>query len=902
MQKKFDSEKTIFLIDGSSFLYRAYYGMRPLHTTKGIPVQAVYVFCRMIKKLMDAFDPKKMALVWDSKGKTERHELYANYKEGRQAPPSDLFEQKELIVKFADLIGLAQIHKPGIEADDLINSLVQDYKDKYKLVIITSDKDLYQLLDKNVFVFDSFKDQITNTNDFEQKMEFPVHKLPFYFSILGDTSDNIPGVKGIGKIGATELVKQFENLDDLYNNLDKISKERTKKLLIEHKDNAYLSYKLFLLRYHKIPVSDENLAFNSEKWINARPLFEELEFKSLVQDMDLVSQKKHEEQRLYFAQEKGYEFKCITTKEQLIYLVNYLKENKTFAFDTETSGLNPLQDDFVGFSICAQKGLSFYIPFGHKTLEPQLTKEEVFHFFKPILESENYKKYLHHANFDQLVLFNNGIMLRGVVFETMIAASLVAESGQRIGLKYLSQHFLNEKMLSFDDVVKSKKLKDFSYVKLHDATEYAAGDSHQTFALKEILEKKLTDLDLKKVYDNIEFPLSNILFEMESEGINIDVNVLKNIDSKLSRDLNKLLEEIQVFSPGKTINLNSPKQIEDLLFNILQLPTQKKSAKKTGFSTDQSVLEELSLLHPVPGLLLKYRELYKLKSTYVDALPNYINHKTGKIHTTFSQISTATGRLSSFDPNLQNIPTDSYGLRSAFIASPGYVFLSADYSQIELRILAFLSQDKNLIEAFSKNEDIHTKTASYLFNVHTDEVTNEQRQVGKRINFSIMYGLTPFGLSKDLKIPFKEAKIYIQKYFEQYPGVFLWMEKIIIDAKEKGYVETYFGRRRHIPGIHEKNNTLYELARRAAINMPAQGTAADIMKLGMIYLDKIFKDGNLNARMVLQIHDELLIEIPKGQEAEIEKLVINALESIVNWNVPLIVTTRFGENWQQVTK
>jgi len=922
MQKQFDSTKTVFLIDGSSFLYRAYYGMRPLHTSSGLTVQAVYVFCRMIKKLINTFEPKKMVLVWDSKGKTERHELFQEYKAGRQAPPSDLFLQKDLIVKFADIIGLAQSARVGVEADDIINSLVQDFKKlKYDVVVISSDKDLYQLIDEKVFVYDAFKEELADRQNFEQKMGFSVEKLPFYFALLGDASDNIPGVKGIGKTGATELVKQFENLEGLYSNIQKVAKDRAKNALLQNKENAFLSYELFKLRYHGMNIADDKIAFDANRWKEARPLFDELEFRSLVKEIDLAPEQsvhdhKEIEEKPFFADEKSYDFRCIQTTQQLNELCDYLKIKKSFAMDTETTGLSPLNDELIGISFCAELGIAYYVPFGHKSGQAQisiiesannkieqLSKQEVLDALRPILEDKNYKKYLHNANFDALFLHSNGINLKGVSFDTLIAASLVIEDGKSLGLKALSERFLNERMLTFEETVKDKKLKNFSYVPLADATKYAAGDSHQTFALQAIFARKLEEYNLTELFNKIEMPLYDILLDMENEGIFVDREILKTISTQLAVEIKHLENRIHEISESEDrVNLNSPKQIEELLFGKLNLPKQKKSGKGKSFSTDQEVLEELIQFHEIPKLLLRYRELYKLKSTYVDALPDYINEKTGNVHTTFSQTVASTGRLSSFNPNLQNIPIDGFGIRAAFKPEKGHVFLSADYSQIELRILAYFSRDQNLLNAFLKGEDVHAQTAAYLFDITLEDVTQEQRRIGKRINFSILYGLTPFGLSKDLKIPFKDAKIYIDKYFARYPGVLGWMESVIKTAKEKGYVETLLGRRRYVPGIYENNRILYDIAKRIAINSPAQGTAADILKLSMIELEKAFKARGLKAKIILQIHDELLISVPQENIAEVEKLTKDVLENIVKWDIPLVVTTRIGHNWQEVTK
>lgn len=903
---KFDPKKTVFLIDGSSFLYRAYYGLRPLHTPQGVPVQAVYSFCRMIKKMIDSFSPAYIALVWDSKGKTTRHEMYQEYKATRLAPPSDLFDQKKLIMDFADAILLPQISQTGIEADDIMYSIAQEQtKNGFKCVFVTSDKDMGQALDANTVMYDFFKDEITDVAAFEAKRGFPVEKLPFYFAILGDTSDNIPGIKGIGEKGATDLVKQFASLEDMYQNLDKVSKERTRSLLAEQKDNAFLSEKLFLLQYHPSTMTTQDLTFNVHNWAKAASLFEAWAFKSLLKDLDSFKQGSSVE----LTQEKinklqKYTFKTIRSLEELDKLCSLLVQHGAFGIDTETTGLSPLRDHAIGISLCVQEGQAYYIPFGHEVNELQLSKTQVVGALKPILENPAYKKYLHNAKFDYLVLLHVGIDMQGIAFDTALAASLLAKDGQRIGLKALSERIFNESMLTFDDVVKTHKLKDFSYAPLDIATTYAAFDAHQTLRLYYIFQKQLKEEKLDELYYTIEHPTMLILSGMEARGIKVDADYLKMLDVNVSKALHHVGQEIlHLIGPeNKDINLNSPKQLEHLLFTYLQLPPQKKSAKGTSYSTDQEVLEKLSSMHAVPGLIIKHRELSKLKNTYIDALPTYINPDTGCIHTTFNQVLVATGRLASSDPNLQNIPVNSFGVRAAFKPHEDTVFLSADYSQIELRVLAELSGDNNLRQAFLAAHDIHAETAARLFDVPLQEVSSQQRQVGKRINFSILYGLTPYGLSADLKISFKEAKHYIEKYFAQYPSVSVWMEQVIESTKKYGYVTTYWGRRRYMPGIYERNRVLYDEARRVAINTVAQGTAAEIMKKGMIELDKALRSHNLGAKMILQIHDELLLEIPSHEKEQTAALVASVLESVVSWSIPLVVTTRFGTNWDEVTK
>lgn len=906
---KLDPQKTIFLIDGSSFLYRAYYALRPLHTPQGIPVQAVYSFCRMIKKLIDTFEPKYIALVWDSKGKTTRHTMFEAYKATRQAPPSDLFEQKEFIVQFADMIGMKQVAKQGVEADDIMYSIAKERTQKSDTaVFITADKDMGQAVSDKIVLFDPFKYEIVDKTAVEEKMGFPVEKFPFYFALLGDASDNIPGVHGIGKKGALDLVQEFDSLEDLYANLDKVKKTRTQIALQENKDNAFLSRDLFLLQYEPTNLSKEDLAFDTANWVKARPLFEDLNFKSLLAEIGAAKEVRTKSIEDKIAYWKQFDFKAVTTHEELAALATVLTQKGAFAFDTETNGLQPLQVTLIGMSFCVQEGTSYYVPCGHTNGQAQLDIKDILHVLGPILQNPNIKKYMHHAKYDQLVLSNYGIEIEGLALDTLIASYLTNKDWQRPGLKAMSEYLFNEPMLSFADVVTHNKYKDFSQVPLDLALLYAATDAHQTFKLVQPLQEALAKENMQELYATIEHPLINVLYDMEKEGIAIDVDYLNQLNKAVTKALDVIQTDIESYVPkGQTVNLNSPKQVEQLLFQELQLPPQKKNVKGTGYSTDQEVLTILADMHPVPALLVQYRELFKLKSTYIEALPTYVNPKTKRIHTTFSQTSVATGRLSSSEPNLQNIPVGGglgFGkkIRTAFKPKTGNIFLSADYSQIELRVLAHLSGDKNLINAFLQGHDIHAETAARLFDVPLQGVTNEQRQVGKRINFSILYGLTPYGLSKDLDISFKDAKHYIEKYFDQYPQVLSWMESIVEFTKQHSYTQTLWHRRRYVPAIYEKNKTLYEEARRVAINTVAQGTAAEVMKLGMINLDQELKKHIPGAALLLQIHDELLISVPQEQATCAEQLTKEVLESVVDWQVPLVVTTRTGYNWHDISK
>lgn len=896
---KIDSNKTLFLIDGSSFLYRAYYGLRPLHTAKGEPVQAVYGFCKMIRKLIDKFQPKNLAIVWDSKGKTTRHEFFEAYKATRQAPPSDLFDQKEWILKIADAIKLHQLSASGIEADDLMYSLAKEWeKEGGNSVIVTSDKDMGQMLSSNNMIFDSFKDVLLDESGFEVKMGFPVKKAPFYFSLLGDASDNIPGVKGVGKKGALELVQQFETLEDVYANLDQVEKKRTRTALEANKENAFLSRKLFLLQYHQTNVAIEDVSFDFCQWPNARSLFAELEFKSLLKELGESSQK-----NITTSDSKGYQYLSVSTEEQLDALIQKIKEAKKFAYDTETDGLSAFAVNMVGISVCIEEKTAYYIPCGHDTPEQQLPREVVVAKMKQVFEDPTLLKIAHHAKFDQSVLHNYGIKVLGTTLDTLLAANLVKEDWHKNSLKFLSEHYLNEPMLTFAHMVTDKKRQHFGQVSLKEAVEYAAGDAHQAFRVWPILEKLLQEKDVEKLYYDIELPTMQLLFEMEAKGIYCDISVLGELDFVVVKKIKEIKKSIfaLIGQEFETINLNSPKQIEHLLFEHLKLPPQKKSAKRTGYSTDNEVLIALTKFHPVPGYIAQYRELYKLKSTYIDSLPEYINNKTGRIHTTYSQSRVATGRLSSSEPNMQNIPVEGLGstIRMAFKPETGRIFLSADYSQIELRVLAHLSQDENLKQAFLAGRDIHTETAAGLFEVDHADVTKEQRNAGKRINFSILYGLTPFGLSKDLGITLKDAKKYIDAYFSHYPKVKEWMESVVEKAKEDGFVTTWQGRKRMLPGIHERNKNMFELAKRMAVNTVAQGTAAEIMKIGMIKVAQTLKEKQLDASLLLQIHDEILVTVKIDQVDTVKECIKKELEEVVDWEIPLLVDIFTGANWKE---
>lgn len=902
---------TVVVIDGSSFLYRAYYSLPPMHTPSGQTVHVVYGFCRMLKKLLNQFKPRYCTIVWDPgpEKPTIRHTLYKEYKAQRLASPSDLNSQRALVKEFATEILLHQEERPGIEADDILYSIAQELTQQNRSVLfVTSDKDMRQCLNDKIFIYDPFQEAILDVASVETRYGVPLSKLVFYFALIGDATDNIPGVRGVGPKTAQQLVNQFSSLEDLYGNLEKVEKNRTRELLQTGRGDAFISHELFSLYYYPLALSVESCAFDPENWFKSRGFLEKLHFSSLLKDFPqepLSKQKSILESSLPLVQAA---FRTITSLEELKKICNEIEARGYCALDTETTGLRSLECDIVGISLCVELGTAYYIPLGHKNAEEQLGIESVCSLLRPLFSNPAIKKYLHHAKFDQHVLSRIGLTLEGVAFDTLIAASLVALDGQQINLKMLSEFYLSQSMLTYDHVVKKQSLKDFSEVPLALATTYAAADAHQTLALVPILEKKLTEQDETNLFHTIEVPLIAVLVKMEQEGMPIDIDTLDSLSVQADSGLKTIAEDIhKLLPPGwEHLNLNSPRQLEEILFKGLGLTPLKKTAHKTGFSTDQSVLFELAKQHPVPGLILKYRELFKLKSTYLEGLKQSVNPFTGRIHTSFSQTATATGRLASSEPNLQNIPigtgAGSLPIRSLFKAPDGSAFLSADYSQIELRVLAYVSQDERLLNLFLSGQDIHTQTAAGLFDISPEVVHSEQRALAKRINFSIMYGLSPFGLSKELDIPYKNAQKYIERYFAQYPGVVAWMATVVEEAKKHGYVQTLWGRRRAVPGINDNNRIAYDLAKRVAINTIIQGSQADLMKLGMLSLDKLLTQKGLRSKLVLQIHDELLLLAPHNELDLLKDLVTTTLEHIVEWNVPLLVTTRTGKDWQEVTK
>lgn len=905
----------IVVIDGSSLLYRSFYGVKPLHTSAGIPTHALYGFMRTLKLIIEKFSPTHLVVTWDVDGPTHRHITYPLYKAHREKAPDDLRIQKEIIRAALETAGIAQIGITGYEADDVIYSLAIEYGPGNSLIVVTGDKDLHQLLTEHVTIYDPFKAKVITRESFTAEKGFAPTGLLLYHSLLGDSSDNIPGARGIGEKTAQKLVEEYHSYEELYGRLSSVKPIRVQTILSTHKSDVALSRELFTLTAVPGMPMLEGLRYTPEAWRTLVPLFKKYEITpfsphNVHASTDGSNGKEQSPQSNSDIEETANgspqratppPFTIVNTQETLARLSSLFAEKDVWAVDTETTGLAPFHDTIIGISLACSGDEGFYIPIDGPMLRESLT------VLRPFLESTEHKKVLHNAKFDALFLVQLDITLRGVIFDTLIAASLLRNGSEKIGLKALSQRLLNEEMVTYEEMI--GKHKEVSAVPLETIAAYAAHDATQTYKLYTLLEGQLRAAPtLATLYYEIEHPLIEVLTHMERRGIRLDTGAVAVMAERAKLLIAALEEKIGIVLEAcgahkTTINLNSPQQLEELLFTTLGLPPVKKS--KTGrYSTDSEVLTELSKIHPVPRLIIEYREVNKLLTTYLEPLPHQISPRTGNIHTTFSQTGTATGRLASTDPNLQNIPVklSPVGeMRAAFVPDPGSLFISADYSQIELRVLAHITQDRALLDAFIEGRDIHIQTAAEIFGIAQEDVTPAQRQVGKKINFSIIYGLTPYGLAQDLSISMGDAKSYIERYFAKYPAVRSWMEGIIEAAREVGYVTTLMGRRRYVPGLRDRNKTLVEAERRIAINTVIQGTAADILKQAMCTLAQHFSEKHIAGEILLQIHDELLIQAPIEHQEVIAHETRQILESVVDWEIPLTVSVSVGTTWAAVS-
>ncbi len=899
-----DKRKTLYLIDGSSYIFRAFFGVRQqLSTSKGFPTNALYGFINMIQKVIRDEKPDYLVVAFDSPEKTFRHELYTEYKANRDAPPEELAQQFPFFEPLVEAYGLSSLRRPGFEADDIIGTLAKKGEQAgLEVSIVSGDKDMMQLISPNVHMLDTMKNKKFVDADVIEKFGVGPGQVIEVMGLMGDSSDHIPGVAGVGPKTAAELIQKFGSIKSLYERIDEVEKKKVKEKLERDKDNALMSRELVTININmdiEFKLDDMKL----RKFDNAqlRKMFEEFEFTSFIDGLEDAVSEPGKVDTLVVDRPvvDRSEYETILTEESLARLLKNLVKKKTFAFDMETTSKRPVWARAVGISFSFEEGKACYLPLTHRYLgvPSQLGLEIVFERLKPILENEHIKKCGHNIKYDLIVLANEGVFLKGIDSDTMIASYLLNPSSRGHGLDALSLEHFGHKNLTYKEMVGTgKKEVGFDEVEIERATSYAAEDSDMTWRLKSRLEPRLKDYTLK-LYQKMELPLLEVLAEMEINGVHVDRKHLTELSSDLDNKLRLL--EIAIYAlADETFNINSPKQLSVILFEKMKLPVIKKT--KTGFSTDVSVLEQLADEHELPEKILTYRQLAKLKSTYVDALPEEIFKKSGRVHTSFNQTVAATGRLSSSNPNLQNIPIRSdmgKAIRKAFTAEGDGMLLSADYSQVELRILAHLSGDEALRSAFEKGEDIHSRTAAEIFGSSIDNVDEESRRMAKAVNFGIVYGLSAFGLSRQLKISQRDARDFIDQYFGLYKNVKVYMENTVSEARKNGYTLTLFNRRRYLPDLNSKNRQVREGAERVAINSPIQGTAADLIKVAMIQLSHQIRDMKLQSKMILQVHDELVFECPVEEKTKMESLVKNEMEGACKLSVPLVVDMGWGKNW-----
>jgi len=888
------NEKTVYLIDGSAYIYRAYHAIRGLSNSKGLPTNAAFGFTRMLIKLIEDRSPEYVAMFFDAKGPTFRHELYRDYKANRPPMPEDLSIQIPYIKEITHGFNIPVIEMQGFEADDLIGTYgCRAEKAGFSIVMVTGDKDFIQLVTEHAVIWDPMKEKTIDIQSVRKDFGLEPSQMIDVMALSGDTSDNIPGVPGIGPKTALSLIRTFGSIDRLYEQVHTITQKKQHQNLVQYKEQALLSKKLVQIDIDA-PLSfhPEKFRFNGPNNAKLSPLFKNLEFRQLQEifpePIDLSN--------------KNYQ--SIFEISALSDLIGRLGTARKFSVDTETTSKDPMKAKLVGLSFSMMPGEAFYIPCAHDYPDapPQLAIEKVLHLLKQILENPDIKKIGQNIKYDWMVLKRHGINLSGVTFDTMLASYLINPSKRAHNLNQIAMDFLGHKTTTYKEIAgKGKKNVSFAEIPLEKAVPYSCEDADITLAAADVLMPMLEETGLIKLFNTVELPLVPVLMNMEMTGICVDKEKLKDLSKSFEHQLEQLEGMIYAVA-GEEFNIKSSQQLGNILFEKLKLPVQKKTRKKTAYSTDVDVLTVLAEKHELPALVLRHRTLAKLKSTYTDALLDLIHSETGRIHTSYNQTVTATGRLSSSDPNLQNIPIrtdEGIEIRKTFVPRKGWIMISADYSQIELRILAHYADDDILIKAFTDDEDIHARTAAEVFQVFPSFVTSELRRQAKVINFGIIYGMSPYGLSKELGISQKMAKTFIDNYFSRYQGVKRFIDQTIDDARKNKKTSTLLGRIRLLPDINSSNKTVREFAERTAINTPIQGTAADLIKLAMIRVDKAFRQGGLNSAMLLSVHDEIVFEAPPDELATVKRLVKEIMEGIWNLKVPLKVNVASGENWAE---
>ena len=910
-----------YLIDGSGYIFRAYYALPPLtRKSDGLPTGAVSGFCSMLFKLLEDSKsnqnlqkPTHFAVIFDSARKTFRNEIYSDYKANRAEAPDDLAPQFDYIRKSVLAFNLPSLELINYEADDLIATYVEMIlKEGAKVTIVSSDKDLMQLYKKNVRIYDPMKNKFISEEDIKNKFGVGASKVIDVQALAGDSSDNVPGVPGIGVKTAAELINKYGDLEKLLKSAHEIKQNKRRETLIENKDKALISKKLVTLK-SDAPVN-KNLTDLELKSIDKDKLYKflrEMEFNRLLSsaisaygEPNLTSIKNEVKIEKNQKAINKKEYYLIENLEQIDNWITEAEELGEVAVDTETNSLDPHQADLVGVSLSSKIGKACYIPIGHKS-NKCIEKDLVLKKLKPLLEDPSIKKIGQNIKFDFIVFFKHGINMTSME-DTMLMSYVLDAGKNRHNMDTLSEIHLNHKTISFKDLVGTgKKEINFSEVDVEKAKDYAAEDADITFRLYKKFQKSLKDEKMINIYEIFEKPLLKILAFMEIEGVKIDNKFLKSLSTKFEKKIVKIQNEVFKISK-KEFNIASPKQLGEILYNDLKIADLKKT-KKGSFATSASVLEDLAFKgHKFPQLVLDWRQVSKLKNTYSDSLPEHINPNTQRVHTSFLLAATTTGRLASSDPNLQNIPIkseDGKDIRKAFIAKKDHVLISADYNQIEMRILADLADVKGLKKAFKNNEDIHSLTASQIFNVDIKKVNQDQRRKAKAINFGIIYGISQYGLAKQINVTNHEAEEFLNAYFLKFPEIKIYMDRTIKFCRKSGFVNNIFGRRSHFININDKNYNIRNFQERAAINAPIQGSAAEIMRLAMIRLDKKLSDQkNQNTKMLLQIHDELIFETPKEEAKRISKIIIDEMSSVVkseqhSFSIPLTVDLNTGENW-----
>lgn len=902
------AQPSLILVDGSSYLYRAYHipNLQALKTSSGQPTGAVRGVVSMLKKLQKEYPESPVVVVFDAKGKTFRDELFAEYKANRPPMPDDLRAQIQPLHACVEALGLPMIVQEGVEADDVIGTLALQRAAKGKSVLIsTGDKDMAQLVDDRVSLVNTMTDTFLDPEGVREKFGVPPELIIDFLALIGDKSDNIPGVPGVGEKSALPMLQAIGDMDAIYENIEAVRElefrgaKKMPEKLQEHRDQAYLSRELATIKTDvSLDLSDDELIQGEPDTERLHELYSELEFRSWLEELE-------SDQDPFVAEEVGdLDYETVLDSESLDRWIETLTKAKEFSFDTETTSLNYMDAKLVGFSFSTEAGSAAYVPVGHDYMDvpEQLSLQEVLEKLAPLLLDQDKVLIGQHIKYDMNVLAQAGVEIKAQLRDTMLESYVLDSVAGRHDMDSLAMRVLSRKTIKFEDVAgKGAKQIGFNQVSLETAAPYAAEDADITLQLHRRLWPVLdAEEKLKNLYLDIERPLIPVLSRMERNGAMIDSDAMFAQSHEISEKLREIEQQVHKLA-GQEFNLGSTKQLREILFDKLELPVRKKTPKGEA-STAEEVLVELAMEHEIPRLLLDFRGLSKLKSTYTDKLPLLVNAETGRLHTSYHQAVAATGRLSSTDPNLQNIPVrteEGRRIRKAFVAPKGKVLIAADYSQIELRIMAHLSSDKGLLHAFANDLDVHAATAAEVFNVDLDQVSSDQRRSAKAINFGLMYGMSAFGLGRQLRIPRGEAQSYIDTYFERYPGVQGFMDRTRKQAAEQGYVETLYGRRLNLPEIGARQAQLRQAAERTAINAPLQGSAADIIKLAMIAVDSLIREEFSDAMMIMQVHDELVLEIAENQAEVFAERVRELMQDAASLDVPLIVDIGIADNWEQ---